>query len=616
VFDASPTIFNNTFADEPVSSRISACWGIHSSGDNDVRTVVIEDMDGSLSGSSPGFFVQDEPSVTSFIDLTNCQMVTDGCLHFCENICLRLGIVSISQDLTTRNFNMHISDGTNTAPVSLTNHTHLPFLSFCVVSLTSYPPSSTCTLMLYLLLNQVNRGNIWFDEKQNHLSAQMPLALPAAATGSPYQITFTDANDEAAWPGFAKLNLERAPSCIGGVSAGEIEFAMPDGGGDRCMDLFKYDDYPNGIHGWQNFFAGLVVSEDAGKYVISTNRRKHDRGHVNLSRNLDTSCLVGNIGRTFHLFGKMRMKDESDADVASDGTSNDSPKITFSITGGQSNIVMSWNLATSSDGSWAEFSEEITMPSGIEGANRAQIVIDKAEKQEFLITEWGMILIPSEAPTLRPSSYPSVSPTLRPSSHPTVSLVPTKVATLTPTKQPVTAAPVSATPTNLALTGLASGDSECHNGFAYKAIDGNSNSINHSCCTNYGAWLMVDLGIGTLNYIEKIVVKNRVDCCGGRLKRFYVELLDADKNVVFDQYHYGTVGNAQVREFVVDDGTVARFARVRHEDSYKDCLHIGELEVWGYPTEVPASSEPIIGKILVETNYCLFSHLVASAYNG
>lgn len=444
----------------------------------------------------------------------------------------------------------------------------------------------------------------------------MPLALPAAATGSPYQISFTDANGKPAWPGYARLNLERAPSCTGGVSADEIEFVMPEATFDRCQNLFKYDDYPNEIHGWQNFFAGLKVSEDAGKYVISTLRRKHDRGHVNLSRNLDTSCFVGNIGRTFHVFGKIRMQDTLGNDVASDGTSNASPKITFSITGGQSNLVTSWNVATFSDGTWAEISREIIIPSTIEGANRAQLIIDQAEKMEFLITDWGVDLIASEAPTLKPSLVPSLSPTLRPTLKPTASLEPTNTVTLNPTEQPITAAPVLASPTNLALNGLASADCECWNGFAYKIIDGNDSSINHNCCNKNGAWVMVDLGLGTLNYIEKIVVKNRKDCCGGRLKRFHVELLDAEKTVVYTKYHEGSVGNGAVREFVVDDGTVARFARVRHDDSYKDCLHIAELEVWGYPTEVPASPEPIIGKFLVETNCCQFSYLAASAYNS
>jgi hypothetical protein len=80
--------------------------------------------------------------------------------------------------------------------------------------------------------------------------------------------------------------MKKQKSCDGGVSAEDIEFVMHDASGDRCMDLFKYDDYPNDIHGWQNFFAGLVVSEDSGKYVIRTTRSKAHGGHVNLSRNL------------------------------------------------------------------------------------------------------------------------------------------------------------------------------------------------------------------------------------------------------------------------------------------------------------------------------------------
>ena len=220
VFDASPTISNNTFDDEPVSSRISACWGINGSPDNWVRYVAIEDVDGSLSGNSPptpGFFVQDEPAVTSFIDTTKCQVVPGSCLLFCEDTCLRLGIVSISQDLTTRGFQMHITSGSTTAAV--------------------------------------NRGNIWFDEKQSHLSAPMPVVLPAPAQGgSKYQITFTDKHGDPAWPGFATLSMERAPSCTGGVSSQDIEFVMPDAGGDRCIDLFKYDDYPNGIHVSQTLY--------------------------------------------------------------------------------------------------------------------------------------------------------------------------------------------------------------------------------------------------------------------------------------------------------------------------------------------------------------------------
>jgi len=304
------------------------------------------------------------------------------------------------------------------------------------------------------------------------------------------------------------------------------------------------------------------------------------------------------------------MKDRDGNDVASDGTSQLSPKVTLSITGGDAKFVYSFFVATHADGNWAEISKEIVIPSDITGATKAQLVIDKAAKMEFFISAWGMNLIPSDSPTLSPSNEPSDNPTPSPTSTPSISGVPTS---LSPTKVPVTAAPVSATPTNLALTGLASSDSECWNGFAYKAIDGNGRSINHNCCNKFGAWLMVDLGLGTENYIEKIVVKNRKDCCGGRLKLFHVELLDADKNVVHSQYHPGTVGNGGIREFIVNDGTVARFARIKHDDSHKDCFHIAELEVWGYPVVAPASAEPIIGKCSrVRRPY----HFLTIAYNS
>ena len=92
---------------------------------------------------------------------------------------------------------------------------------------------------------------------------------------------------------------------------------------------------------------------------------------------------------------------------------------------------------------------------------------------------------------------------------------------------------------------------------------------------------MVDLGKDTVNYVDEIKVVNRKDCCGGRLKRFYVEVLDDAKEVVFSAYHYGSVENGGVRTFAPDAGTTGRYVRVRHEDSLKEYLQIAELEVWG-----------------------------------
>lgn len=165
-----------------------------------------------------------------------------------------------------------------------------------------------------------------------------------------------------------------------------------------------------------------------------------------------------------------------------------------------------------------------------------------------------------------------------------------------PSLSPQTAAPVSQTPTNLALTGLASANTECLNQWARKAIDGIATGGNrYEGCNTPGSFIMVDLGKDTLNHIDTVIIKNRCDCCGGRLKLFHVEVLDADKNVVWSQYHGGTVGNCVVKTFQVNggEGAVGRWVRLRYDDSYTGILHIAELEAWGYRVSVPASSPEI-----------------------
>jgi len=175
----------------------------------------------------------------------------------------------------------------------------------------------------------------------------------------------------------------------------------------RCDDLFHEDNYPD-IYGWQNFFAGIAVSQDDvdGAYVISTLRRKSDRGHVNLSRTLDASCFKGLGGRTYKLFGKIRMTDADGNYVSTDGSYNVSPRVTFNL---EDVTIKNWNVPTSSDGSWTDWSQEILLPDDTSSAWKARIFIDKAEKNEFHIKDWGMTLVPSESPTVGPTISPSDS---------------------------------------------------------------------------------------------------------------------------------------------------------------------------------------------------------------
>ena len=208
------------------------------------------------------------------------------------------------------------------------------------------------------------------------------------------------------------------------------------------------------------------------------------------------------------------------------------------------------------------------------------------------------------SPTTSPTGSPTGSPSSSPSEKPTESLSPTIAAT---TLAPVTASPVEATPTNLALKGFASAKSTCYNGQPRKFIDGDANTSSHDCCWT-SPWVMVDLGLDTVNYISKITIKNRHNCCGGRLREFHIEILDAEKELVWSTYNGGRLGTAAVKSWEVDGGALGRFVRVRYNDGRKDCIHvsihlqgsilvlsshlklfqIAELEVWGYPVSLPA----------------------------
>ena len=210
---------NNTFGEE--NSRITACWAIHGYGiaDNKVRLVAQEDPDGSMAGV-PGFYIQNHEAITNFIDESSCQTEI-GCLRFCPGICLRLGVVGISQAKTTRGYNMVITDTGSSMGMG------------------------------------IDRGKIWFDEIDNYMDAPMPFQLPAPV--GKYQISFTDKNGDPAWPGYANINLEKPPACSDALDESQIELAMPPSDDIRCGDLFREDNYPEGIHGWQTFFAGIEV---------------------------------------------------------------------------------------------------------------------------------------------------------------------------------------------------------------------------------------------------------------------------------------------------------------------------------------------------------------------
>jgi hypothetical protein len=148
-------------------------------------------------------------------------------------------------------------------------------------------------------------------------------------------------------------------------------------------------------------------------------------------------------------------------------------------------------------------------------------------------------------PTASPA--PSIAAFMVPSVSPSVSMSPSAAPTPTPPYDYVTC-PSTPTPgpdetpqtIDLAATDVAfaTSSSECYGGSANKAIDGNGGTINHSCCSE-SPWWQVDLGKCSKNWIDMVEIDNRADCCGGRLKFFYVHVLDADQNVVASKYYNG-----------------------------------------------------------------------------
>jgi len=120
-----------------------------------------------------------------------------------------------------------------------------------------------------------------------------------------------------------------------------------------------------------------------------------------------------------------------------------------------------------------------------------------------------------------------------------------------------------------------------------KALDDNDDSIYHSKCGEI-PWWEVDLGV--MSFVRDVFITNRKNCCGGRLKRATVELLDEDHNLVYSRYIEGSVGNGKVVQKVFnEEDSLGRYVRISLTG--QDCLQLAEVEVFGnHLMEKPTSS--------------------------
>ena len=141
----------------------------------------------------------------------------------------------------------------------------------------------------------------------------------------------------------------------------------------------------------------------------------------------------------------------------------------------------------------------------------------------------------------------------------------------------------------MALGRPATASSIWGSGVPSKGNDGNFNNIFHTQCGDAGGpWWQVDLGVDS--FVQDVFIKNRPDCCGGRLKNADVELLDGDGNVVESKRIVGSVGNGQTLQKVFNEHTsIGRYVRVKMGG---DCLHFAEIQVNGYHLMAHPTSSP------------------------
>jgi len=112
---------------------------------------------------------------------------------------------------------------------------------------------------------------------------------------------------------------------------------------------------------------------------------------------------------------------------------------------------------------------------------------------------------------------------------------------------------------------------------ASRGNDGDINTIHHTNCAEH-SWWKVDLGVES--FVQDVVITNRADCCGGRLRQATVEILDSDENLVESRYIKGSVGDGKVVQKVFNEDTsFGRYVRVSL--ARNDCLHMAEVAVNG-----------------------------------
>eukprot|EP00984_Skeletonema_dohrnii_P010885 scaffold4280_cov78-Skeletonema_dohrnii-CCMP3373.AAC.1 len=144
-------------------------------------------------------------------------------------------------------------------------------------------------------------------------------------------------------------------------------------------------------------------------------------------------------------------------------------------------------------------------------------------------------------------------------------------------------------------------------GDASKAIDGDTNghwfggSVAHTCTDPGDKWLEIDLDPDYNYIISKIRIHNRVNCCQSRLLNTYVQILNAENDVIASKKITDvgdTPANPDAVDVAFEDVTGGKSVRLfKNIKPYNEeiIINVAEVRVFGVsstnsPTKTPTNS--------------------------
>ena len=166
---------------------------------------------------------------------------------------------------------------------------------------------------------------------------------------------------------------------------------------------------------------------------------------------------------------------------------------------------------------------------------------------------------------------------------------------------------------NVGPNGVATQSSEGWGGAPGRAIDGNTDgqwgggSVTHT--DGMDSWWEVDLQASY--YIESIRLWNRLDCCSERLANFTVQVLDIDRNVVFESA--GLNANSAVNFTVPDVDADGQIVRVSIPEAF---LSLAEVEIFSPTDEEVTTSVSIVWETTVADVNAGLSYTLAYSDSG